>query len=470
MPAIAEAPPRFDVTADVVVIGAGACGLTAGLRALEAGAETIVLERDPRPAGSTAMSSGFVPAPGTRFQRAAGIEDTPDGFARDIQRKAAGGADPVVVRTVTEQIGPALEWLADTHGLEWQVLTEFLYPGHSTHRMHAIPERTGAALMTRLASAAGAAGLPVVTDARVTTLLCNAAQAVRGVALARPDGAVETIGCRAVVLACNGFGGNPDLVARHIPEVAGAPYFGHPGNVGDALLWGQALGAATKNLSAYQGHGSLAHPHAILITWALIMEGGIQVNAAGRRFSNEHKGYSEQCVAVRAQPGGVAWNVYDARIHRLGTEFPDYREAMAAGAIHAGRDVAELAARTGLPAAALGATLREVAQCCAGSAADRFGRDFTGKPMLAGQLYAVKVTGALFHTQGGLAVDGCARVLRPDGSTHPGLLAAGGAACGVSGSRVEGYLSGNGLLTAIGLGYVAGRCAAKRAMDPDRNR
>lgn len=466
MPEIAEAPPRFDVTADVVVIGAGACGLTAGLRALEAGAETIVLERDPRPAGSTAMSSGFVPAPGTRFQRAADIEDTPEGFARDIQRKAAGGADPVVLKTVTEQIGPALEWLADVHGLEWQVLTDFLYPGHSTHRMHAVPERTGAALMTRLASAAEAAGLLVATDARVTTLFTGAGREINGVALVRPGGAIETIGCRAVVLACNGFGGNPDLVARHIPEVAGAPYFGHPGNVGDALLWGQALGAATKDLSAYQGHGSLAHPHAILITWALIMEGGIQVNAGGRRFSNEHKGYSEQCVAVRTQPGGVAWNVYDERIHRLGAEFPDYREAVAARAIHSGQDASELAARIGLPAAALEATLREVAQYCAGIAKDPFGRDFTGKPLLSGRLYAVKVTGALFHTQGGLAVDGCARVLGPDGSTVANLFAAGGAACGVSGSRVEGYLSGNGLLTAIGLGYVAGRSAANRAADP----
>ena len=77
------------VTTDLLVIGAGACGLTAGLRALEAGAETIVLERDARPSGSTAMSSGFIPAPGTRFQRAIGINETPAQFARDIQKKAA---------------------------------------------------------------------------------------------------------------------------------------------------------------------------------------------------------------------------------------------------------------------------------------------------------------------------------------------------------------------------------------------
>ena len=57
-----------------------------------------------------------------------------------------------------------------------------------------------------------------------------------------------------------------------------------------------------------------------LITWALMMEGGFQVNAEGRRFSNEHQGYSEQAMRVIAQPGGFAWNIYDERLHRLGLD------------------------------------------------------------------------------------------------------------------------------------------------------
>ncbi|MFB9968888.1 FAD-binding protein [Pseudoroseomonas cervicalis] len=73
----------------------------------------------------------------------------------------------------------------------------------------------------------------------------------------------------------------------------------------------------------------------------------------------------------------------------------------------------------------------------------------------------MRVTGALFHTQGGLVVDASARVLRPDGAALPNLYAAGGAACGVSGSRAEGYLSGNGLLTAVALGHAAGEAAGR---------
>jgi fumarate reductase flavoprotein subunit len=356
--------------------------------------------------------------------------------------------------------GPTIEWLVECHGLEFVLIDGFLYPGHSVLRMHAHPRKTGAALMGALLDAVARAGIDVVANARVVALYAGEDGRVRGFVIERPDGSGERIGCGALVLACNGYGGNRDMVRRHIPEMAGALYFGHPGNQGDAVRWGEALGGVARHMGAYQGHGSVAHPHGILITWALMMEGGIQVNAEGVRFSNEHQGYSEQAVAVLAQPGGIAWNIYDQRLHALGRDFEDYREAEAAGAIRRADDTATLAAVTGLPADRLAATLDEIARCHRGETRDRFGRDFTTKPPLAAPFYAVRVTGALFHTQGGLAIDGAARVLRRDGRPLPNLFAGGGAACGASGPEVSGYLSGNGLLSAVTLGRIAGEAAA----------
>ena len=75
--------------------------------------------------------------------------------------------------------------------------------------------------------------------------------------------------------------------------------------------------------------------------------------------------------------------------------------------------------------------------------------------VLQAPYHLIKVTGALFHTQGGLDIDAQARVLRQDGTPLPNLLAAGGAARGVSGQEVWGYLSGNGLLSAIAGGHMA---------------
>lgn len=450
---------RFQADTEILIIGAGACGLVAALAAREAASDVLVLERDSSPSGSTALSSGFIPAAATRFQTAQDIEDSHALLADDIQRKARGQAVQQIVEAVTAASGPTIEWLADAHGLEWIVLDDFIYPGHSRHRMHSVPERTGAALMTRLLNAVEHAGVPIATNAHVTALYAEGDE-IRGVAVTRPDGSNERISCRKLILACNGYGGNAAMVAKHIPEMSDALYFGHAGNQGDALNWGRALGADPHHLSGYQGHGSVADPHGVLITWALMMEGGIQVNRLGKRFSNEHEGYSEQAVHVLDQPGGIAWNIYDTRLHTLGLDFDDYRGASDMGAVITASDVGELALATGLPTDQLAATLGDINDMADRKLSDPFGRDFTSKPTLTPPYSAIKVTGALFHTQGGLLIDKTARVLRTDGTGLPSLYAGGGAACGVSGPECSGYLSGNGLLTAVTLGRVAGENAA----------
>jgi fumarate reductase flavoprotein subunit len=464
MPVLFDEGHRFETRFPVVVVGAGACGLVAALAAHDSGAEVLVLERDASPAGSTALSSGFIPAAGTRYQRAAGIEDSPERMAADILAKNHGGADWRIVDAVCRACGPTLEWLDDSHGIRFQLVEGFRYPGHSALRMHALAEKTGSALIAALAGACAQAGIDILDSARVIDLFADRRRRVRGLRFERPDGSQENAGCDALLLACSGFGGNREMVQRYLPEIADALFFGHAGNQGDAVAWGAALGAALADMSAYQGHGSVAMPHGVLVTWALMMEGGIQVNARGERFSNEHQGYSEQCLPVLAQPGGYAWNLYDHRLHRLGMEFPDYRQAESLGAIRRAEDPAGLAQATGLPREALERTLAECARYAAGRAVDPFGRDFNAKPALTPPYYAVKVTGALFHTQGGLAVDAEARVVDADGKPLPNLFAGGGAARGLSGSQVWGYLSGNGLLSAVALGALAGRAAARGSL------
>jgi len=452
-----------DVFVDVVVVGAGAAGLVAAMRAKEAGASVLVLERDALPRGSTALSAGLIPAAGTRFQKTAQIDDSKELFASDIQRKAHGEADDGAIRTVVGAIGPALEWLSDRHGLPFSVIENFTYPGHSANRMHGLPSRSGAELMDRLQSAAEAVGIDIITEAKAVSLLRNHQGDLAGVRFSRPDGTIEDVGCNAVILACNGYGGNKERVARHIPELAEAIYFGHAGNQGDALAWGEALGARNAHLSGYQGHGSVAHPQGILITWATMTEGGFQVNLSGARFSDESKGYSEQAEAVLAQSEGLAWSIFDERIAAIARQFEDFRQAEALGAIIQSSWLGELADKTGLAMTPLQQTLTEVSALKAAGATDRFGRSWAGSTQLQAPFHAVRVTGALFHTQGGLVVDEQARVLGQFGLPIIGLFAAGGAACGLSGSKASGYLSGNGLLTAVGYGYIAGAAAAGSA-------
>jgi fumarate reductase flavoprotein subunit len=459
MPILPADAAKFDYAVKVLVIGAGACGLSAALAAREDGADVLVLERDAKPSGSTALSTGLIPAAGTRFQTALGIDDTPALFAEDIVAKAKNQTDAKMARRIAELSAPTVEWLADRHGVEFRLVQGFLYPGHRRLRMHGTPNRTGAELESGLLSASGRAGIDIVASALATDLYAGADGCVRAVRFARPDGSFETLGCDALVLACNGFGGNRAMVREFIPEIAEAEYSGHVGNQGDAVNWGRALGAAFADMGGYQGHGAVATPYGLLIPWGVIAEGGIQVNARGVRFSNENRGYSEQAVEVVAQPGHVAWDIFDERCERAVADFADYREVQKLGGVKRAFDLRALAVQIGVPADALERTMRDVAQMCAG-APDPFGRDFRGKPPLAPPFLAVKVIGALFHTQGGLVVDEDARVLRSDGSALPNLFAGGGAARGLSGPSRWGYLSGNGLLTATTLGKRAGAAAA----------
>lgn len=455
---------RLDAQVPLLIIGGGAAGLCAALAAKEAGIDAVLIERDAVPSGSTGLSAGLITTAGTRFQRDKGIADSPDLFAADIQRKAHGESDPAVVDAVARGAGPLIEWLADSYGLPFDVVDNFNYPGHSALRMHGLPTRTGRELIDRLRSAAEVTNDIVILTGRIAERLFVAADdGIAGVETVRGDGARERIGCDALILACNGYGGNAELVRRFIPEMAGALYFGHPGNRGDAVFWGEALGASLAHLGAYQGHGSVATPHNILITWAVIMEGGIQVNAEGRRFCDELRGYSEQAADVLRQPGSIAWDVFDERIAGVARQFEDFRAAERAGAILSADSVDTLARAMHVPSATFSAEWDEVEGLKSQGGQDRFGRRFAPDQKCSLPLRAVKVTGALFHTQGGLAIDATARVRKKTGGVFANLFAAGGAAAGVSGSSADGYLSGNGLLMATVFGRLAGGTAASMA-------
>lgn len=451
---------RFDWTVPVAVIGAGGCGLCAGLAARQAGSEVLVLERDSAPMGTTGMSTGLIPGAGSRMQKEKGIEDSPELFAADVLAKAKQQTDADVVLELARESARTVEWLADECGVALSLVDSFLYSGHSVKRMHGSPNRTGAELMGSLLDACTGAGVDLLTDASVSNLFADPDGRITGLRCSRPDGSFEDLGCNALILACCGFAGNQEMVAEYLPEMRYAEFFGHPGNQGEAIQWGREMGAAIADIRAYQGHGGLAKGYGVPILWPVILEGGIQVNLEGLRFSDESLGYSEQAVNVLAQPEHVAITVYDQRLHELMHEFNDYREAVSAGAVRKAATQGELAEAFGMPADVLDRTLADTAAMTRGEVQDPFGRDFTGRPELVAPWYGVRVTGALFHTQGGLKVDARARVLREDGSRFPNLFAGGGAARGISGPSRWGYIAGNGLLTATTFGRLAGETAA----------
>ena len=88
MSIISPQEAEFTVEVDVAVIGSGACGLCAGIAAHQAGAQTLILERDSTALGTTAMSTGLIPAAGTSFQNQVGNDNSPDTIPAEICNKS----------------------------------------------------------------------------------------------------------------------------------------------------------------------------------------------------------------------------------------------------------------------------------------------------------------------------------------------------------------------------------------------
>src|SRR6185295_8771318 len=173
MPILKAEGRKFPTHTQVLVIGAGACGTIAALAAKEGGAEVVILERDAKPSGSTSLSSGQIPAAGTKLQRAAGLmDDTPELLYQDILAKAHGECDHEIARHIAYAAPKTIEWLVDRYKLPLSCVLDFQYPGHSRPHMHASPSRYGAELLTVLVAAVEAQGIPIATSARVSDLFC----------------------------------------------------------------------------------------------------------------------------------------------------------------------------------------------------------------------------------------------------------------------------------------------------------
>jgi len=461
---------------DVVVIGFGMAGGCAALEAARAGARVVLLERAAIHGGTSSMSGGhFYLGGGTAVQKATGKDDSPEEMARYLMA-VSKSPDEEKIRAYCEGSVEHFDWLEslgfefersyfaekaviqpNTEGLMFtgnekvHPFRDLAVPAPRGHKVPVPGDLEGTKLvMDLLRDRIDEAGVDVRFETGASALITDDSGAVVGVRWRSFDETGHIL-ASSVVIAAGGFVMNPDMVAAYTPKLAEKPFvLGSTYDDGLGIRLGESVGGATKFMDEPFITAPF-YPPAKLVK-------GVIVNKLGQRFVAEDSYHSRTSGFVMDQPDSAAYLIVDSE-H---IEHPDFPLAPF---IDGWETVAEMEAALELPEGSLAATLDRYNEY----AARGEDPDFHKHPdWLAPQdtgpwgAYNLSLGKALYagFTLGGLATSVDGEVLREDGSTIPGLYAAGACASNIA-QDGKGYASGTQLGEGSFFGRRAGRHAAR---------
>lgn len=482
------------IDTDVVIVGAGGAGMTAGIAAARAGKRVVILEKADMAGGNSARSTGGMNAAKTDWQddngwiEGAGLEkaltsaaeaypeladlasvvqkeydawmdtgsegyfDSVGLFILETMVSGKNLGDLELVTTLAENSAAAIDWLEGI-GIPLHAVTAF--SGACVRRSHQPVNSEGKIvsvgpyLTPRLEQACIDNGVEILFHTPVTEILMDGGRAV-GV---KAEGC--TVNAKSVILATGGFGADPDMIARQDPERKGLAFAGAPGTTGDGIRLAEAVGAATVDMDQIRVHPTVEQATSTPIADTLRKNGAILINAEGRRFCNETGSDDLVSAAVAQQPGGCAWLILDQRLANNSDVMDGY---IAKGCTIRAGTWSGLARAIGVPADALSETVEAWNTAITTGEDKEFDRVISGALLdVSPYFYAIKVTPAVLHTMGGVRINSSAQVLSTDGSVIPGLFAAGEVTGGIHGGNC---LDGNALTDAVVFGRIAGETAA----------
>lgn len=429
---------------DVAILGAGAAGMFVALAAQARGLEVTLIDPHFHQANNFAISGGLFPAAGSALQRASGSADSPQAWLQDLHQFAPGMVNERIASAVAHALPLATEFLRQKCAAPLHFLPDMVAPGHSQLRFHSVVPASGAAMHAWFRQAC--AQYPRI---RWFSEPAQVQRLAQGFELRVGS---DRLQARQIVLAGGGFGANPEMVARFIPGMAGALHNGSPTQDGSSMALGIEWGAQLWGMDGYQGQGHTNPGGATRLGMSIPTLGGLLVNREGLRFVAEDIGPSALAPAVLAQAGGVALEIFDAAIESQLGNHGAYQQAVRAGRVITAPDLARLASQTEVALTGLQQTMEEVSAFALGQTHDPLGRQCFAR-VLTAPFKASWVTGALSHTQGGLLTCADGKVLDQQDQAIPNVFAVGGCAAGLSGRGADGYLPGNGLAQAFGLGW-----------------
>ena len=488
------------VDADVVVVGAGGAGMTAAISAAADGLKVVVVESQAMVGGNSVRATGGMNAAKTPLQdkntfgESAGVEKTlaaaegyadnetitalaatvseqweaykanPEGYFDSVELMeldtmigGKGINNPELVKTLCSNTADSIVWL-DSVGASLTSVGAF--GGASVKRIHRPVNAegktlsVGAYIVPILEKNLQDAGVEIILNTTVDTILTDANGAACGVSGVANDGSKLTVNADAVILTTGGFGANLDMVVSYKPELAGFMTTNAAGIQGQGIKMAEALGAATVDMNQIQIHPTVEANTASLITEGLRGDGAILVNAEGKRFFDEVSTRDKVSAAEIAQPGSYSYLIVDQAMADASNVIQGYIKK---GFTTQGETYEELAKALGMDEAAFAETMNTWNGYVEAKNDPEFGRTSFANPLNTAPYYAIKVTAGVHHTMGGLKINPAAEVLTEDGSAIAGLFAAGEVTGGVHGAN---RLGGNAVADFVVFGRIAAQSAA----------
>ena len=464
-------PKKWDETYDVVVIGSGFAGLAAAIEARNAGANVMVIEKMPVYGGNSIINGGDFCAPGTKMQKEAGVQDSPDLMLKDMLKAGLYLNHVELARIVADQANSALEWSEQYCGARFTRLN--YHGGHSVKRAHQTINASGSELVNKMLTKAKELGVKLQTRTKLVRFLSDKDGRIVGMEVRKgykfPDDSTGKPAFikarRAVVLSSGGFSRDVRLRQVHDPRLNERfESTNQPGATGEALLaacMARAMDVQMDwiQLGPWTSPDEKGFGHVPLFCERLVGYGPMIDPATGKRFFKETGNRKERADAIIliGHPVIIFGDSYAVPKQ----VFPKALEkGMQVGAIKKFDSLEALAKNYDMPVAPF---LEEIARWNS-FVEKKKDPDFDcmifseAKPTVTPPFYAARLWPKVHHTMGGLVIDKNAQVIGFDFKPVRGLYAAGEITGGVHGAV---RLGGVAMSDCVVFGRIAGRNAAK---------
>ena len=447
-----------ELTADVVVVGAGAAGMTSALNLAQKGYNVLLLEKMSFPGGATVTAGGGLAVCDTAELREMGEHTDPEVLFTYLGTNGDGMNDVELSRIYAYEVGDAVDFLRSAGvTINYANSSGHTNPAYARHAM-AGGGSGFIATMNEIIAQYDNINLMLSTEAKKLTVDENGV--VTGLTAVAADGTTYTVNAKAVVLATGTYSASAAIVGENFCEgtLNTAPVY----LTGDGIMMATAVGAAVNHLEWVE-----VNPYGIPTaefsgvsinnTASIISAGAIIVNQYGQRVMDEEAASTDKQIEVyKAQDNHAVYLVmnqaaFDTMREKGGTSawgsvsyVPEDIDAwLAADSLYPifvkGETAAEAAAAAGIDADALAATIAAYNDMAAAGVDTEFGR--ANMTSLEGTCYIVELRLRHAKTLGGLAANANLQMIRVDGTAIEGLYGAGELVSGAQGTTETGMLT-----------------------------